>query len=73
MCSKTLGCVRRRIYIEKFYHHTYYCELVDMIQGENCNGVYINENVSNQIILLYADDISVGSDTVGMLQKVCVI
>ena len=45
-------------------------ELVDMLRAENCNGVYINEYFSNQIILLYADDICVGSDTVGRLQKI---
>ena len=44
--------------------------LVDMLQAENCNGVYINEKFSNQIILLYADDISVGSETIGKLQKI---
>ena len=32
----------------------YIGELVDMLQAENCNGVYINEDFSNQIILLYA-------------------
>ena len=37
----------------------YIGELVDMLQAENCNGVYINEDFSNQILLLYADDISV--------------
>ena len=49
--------------------YAFYIELVDMLQTENCNGVYINEDFSNQITLLYADDISVGSDTVGGLQK----
>ena len=33
---------------------SYIGELVDMLQAENCNGVYINEDFSNQIILLYA-------------------
>ena len=45
----------------------YIGELVDMLRAENCNGVYINEDFSNQKILLYADD---SSDTVGRLQKI---
>ena len=39
-----------------------------MMRDKCCKGVYINEEVPNLMIILYADDIAEGSDTVGRLQ-----
>ena len=40
-----------------------------MLKEKGCNGTYINENVPNLITFLYADDIDLGTDTPGRLQK----
>ena len=61
---------RQRCILSPALFAFYTGEFVNMLQAENCNGVYINEDFSNQIILLYANDITVGSDTVGRLQDI---
>ena len=39
-----------------------------MLSEEGCIGVYINEDALNIILLLFADDIAMGSDMPGRLQ-----
>ena len=56
--------------LSPFLFAFYIGELVDMMKDKGCKGVYINEEVTlpNLMIILYADDIAEGSDTVGRLQ-----
>ena len=39
-----------------------------MMRDKGCKGIYINEEVPNLVIILYAYDTAEGSDTVGRLQ-----
>ena len=57
------GCI-----LGPFLFALYIGELVDMMKDKGCKGVYINEEVPNLMIILYADDIAECSDTVGRLQ-----
>ena len=43
-------------------------ELVDLMKDRGCKEVYINEEIPNLMIILYADDIAEGYDTAGRLQ-----
>ena len=47
----------------------YINELVDMLKTKQCQGVYVNEDAPNIMNLMYADDVTEGSDSVGRLQK----
>ena len=57
------GCI-----LSPFLFAFYIGELVDMMRDKGCKGVYINEEVPNLMIILYAYEIAEGSDTVGRLQ-----
>ena len=46
----------------------YLNEFIDMINGSNCQGVFVNEAMPNVCTLLYADDMVLCADTVGRLQ-----
>ena len=41
--------------------------LTEMLKETDCIAVYIDENITNLIILLYADDIALCADSVGRL------
>ena len=47
----------------------YIGEIVDMLTEAGCTGIYIDPEAPNIMILLFADDIALCSDTVGRLQK----
>ena len=44
-------------------------EFVTMLHEAGCNGIYINEQAPNIMILLFADDIALCGDTVGRLKE----
>ena len=44
-------------------------ESVTMLHEAGCNGIYINEQAPNIMILLFADDIAICGDTVGRLKE----
>lgn len=58
------GCV-----LSPFLFALYIGELTDMMKRSGCQGVYLDENAPNVMILLFADDIVQGANTVGRLQK----
>ena len=84
MYSQLKSCVRTEAGLTEYFKCTigtrqgcilipllfafYIGELVGMMKDKGCKGVYINEEVSNVMIILYADDIAEGSDTVVRLQ-----
>ena len=47
----------------------YIGEIVDMLTEAGCTGIYIDPEAPKIMILLFADDIALCSDTVGRLQK----
>ena len=47
----------------------YLSELIDMLKANGCQGIYLDERTQNVMILLYADDIAMCSDTVGRIKK----
>lgn len=44
-------------------------ELVLMLKNYDCKGTYVDENASNIMMLMYADDVAEGGDTVFRLQS----
>jgi len=44
-------------------------ELVNMMKEYDCQGVYVDEEASNIVALMYADDVAEGGDTVIRLQN----
>lgn len=64
----TVG-TRQGCMLSPFLFAFYIGEFIKVLKGEDCKGVYVNENVPNLMALLYADDIANGSDSVGRLQK----
>jgi hypothetical protein len=48
----------------------YIGEFVDMLNDNNCEGIYVSENAPSIISLLYADDLANCGDSVGRLQAV---
>ena len=48
----------------------YISELVDMMENEGCQGVYVDEQNPNILMFMYADDTASGTDTVSRMQKV---
>jgi hypothetical protein len=48
----------------------YIGEFVDMLNNNNCAGIYVSENAPSIISLLYADDLANCGDSVGRLQAV---
>ena len=63
----TIG-IRQGCILSPFLFAFYIGELVDMMEDKGCKGIYINEEVPDLVIILYADDTAEGSDTVGRLQ-----
>lgn len=57
------GCM-----MSPFLFSMYIGGLVDMLKENGCQGVYVSEEVPNLMVLLYADNIVNGADTVGRLQ-----
>ena len=45
-------------------------ELVQMLKDSGCEGTFVNEDFTDIKILLYADDIATGGDSVGRLQRI---
>ena len=45
------GCI-----LSPFLFTLYIKELIEMLQNYDCKGTYVNENATNVMILLYADD-----------------
>jgi hypothetical protein len=61
--------VRQGCQLSAFLFIQYLNELVDEGRAQGGQGVYINEMFPNVMLLLYADDLIEGTDTVGRLQK----
>ena len=40
-----------------------------MLKANGCQGIYLDERAQNVMILLYADDMAMCSDTAGRIQK----
>jgi hypothetical protein len=59
--------VRQGCMLSPLLFSLYLNELIEMLQ--NCNGIYVNENVPNITTLMYADDLVLCSDSVGRLQQ----
>lgn len=55
--------------LSPFLFSLYAGELVTMFEQAECQGVFIDESTPNIAALLFADDLAVGADTVGQLQK----
>ena len=57
------GCV-----LSPFLFVLYINELMENMKNMGCQGIYIDENAPNIMMLYFADDIVDGADTVGRLQ-----
>ena len=44
-------------------------ELIDMLKANGCQGVYLDERTQNMMILLYADDMTMCSNTAWRIQQ----
>ena len=60
----TQGCM-----LSPFLLILYLSEMIDMLKANGCQGIYSDERTQNVMILLYADDMEMYSDTVGRIQK----
>ena len=58
------GCMLSRLLFTLFIN-----EYVNLLQGKDVKGIYINTELTNVFLLLYADDMVNISDTVGRLQN----
>jgi len=58
------GCI-----LSPFLFSLYMNVLVEMLKCYNCQGVYVNEQAQNIMILLYADDVVKGTCTVNKRPK----
>ena len=86
MYSNLKSCVRTRSGLTEYFQCTvgtrqgcmlspflftlYISELVDMMKNEGCQIVYVDEQNSNILMFMYADDIASGTDTVSRMQKI---
>ena len=86
MYSKLKSCVQVGNHISEYFDCTigtrqgcmvsplffilYLNELTQMIEENNCPGVYVNEHHPNITLLLYADDIVIVGDQVNRVQKI---
>ena len=86
MYSNLKSCVRTRSGLTEYFQCTvgtrqgcmlspflftlYISELVDMMKNEGCQGVYVDEQNTNILMFMYADDIASGTDTVSRMQKI---
>ena len=61
--------VRQGCMLSPFLFILYLNELIDMLKANGCQGIYLDERTQNVMILLYADDMAMCSDTVGRIQK----
>ena len=61
--------VRQGCMLSPFLFILYLSELIDMLKANGCQGIYLDERTQNVMILLYADDMAMCSDTVGRIQK----
>lgn len=66
--SATIG-TRQGCMLSPFLFNIYLNELIEECKNKGCEGVYINEEFPNVMMLLFADDATQGADTVGRLQK----
>ncbi len=57
------GCI-----LSPFLFSLYISKLVDMLKSYNCQGIYVNDEAQNIMILLYADDVAKGGTMVKKLQ-----
>ena len=64
----TIG-TRQGCMLSPFLFTLYIGELVDQMRGAGCQGIYVNEDVSNVFMLMYADDIATCADTKPRLQN----
>ena len=53
--------------LSPFLFSFYIGELVQMLKDSGCEGTFVNEDIK---ILLYADNIATGGDSVGILQRI---
>ena len=53
-----------------FIFALYTSELGAIMKNEGCQGVYVDEQNPNILMLMYADDIASGADTVSRMQKI---
>ena len=86
MYSKMKACVKTKQGLTEFFNCTigtrqgcmlspflfsfYIGELVQMLKDSGCEGTFVNEDFTDIKIVLYADDIATGGDSVGGLQKI---
>ena len=56
--------------LSPFLFSFYIGELVQMLNDSGCEGTFVNEDFTDIKILLYADDIATGGDSVGRLQRI---
>ena len=56
--------------LSPFLFSFYIGELVQMLKDLGCEGTFVNEDFTDIKILLYADDIATGGDSVGRLQRI---
>ena len=55
--------------LSPFLFILYLSELIDMLKANGWQGIYLDERTQNVMILLYADDMVMCSDTVGEYRK----
>ena len=86
MYSKMKACVKTKQGLTEFFNCTigtrqgcmlspflfsfYIGELVQMLNDSGCEGTFVNEDFTDIKILLYADDIATGGDSVGRLHRI---
>ena len=66
---ETVVGTRQGCRLSPFLFNIYLNELLEECKNNRCEGVFVNEDFPNVMLLLYADDAIQGTDTVGRLQK----
>ena len=61
--------VRQVCMLSPFLFILYLSELIDMLKANGCQGIHLDGRTQNVMILLYANDMAMCSDTVGIIQK----